>query len=186
MIRRILEAGMKTLPLMALLFLPIAWGPRVICTLRHSQKWWLSVRKLQYQQLYLAAQLFLDPGGNLFHLWLTMAFLLGSWSRKEEETGNPRLAWKSRQLRCVRRGHLRHQPALCRGRLGHVARGRLSIRRYGDRCSPRGSCSPGWPSPWSSSPWLDRPAAAGRGPFKKKFATTWQASCLLYSSYGPT
>ena len=27
-----------------------------------------------------------------------MAFLLASWSRKEDETGNPRLAWKSQQL----------------------------------------------------------------------------------------
>jgi hypothetical protein len=96
-IRRILEAGMRTLPLMALLFLPIAWG------IQHLYPWAQpdavdASPKLQYQQFYLAPKWFWIRAAVYFAAWLGMAFFLGLWSRKEDETGNPRLAWKSQQL----------------------------------------------------------------------------------------
>jgi len=97
LIRRILEAGMKTLPLMALLFLPIAGGigylypwaqPDIVA----------GSKQLQYQQFYLYPTYFWLRAAVYFALWMTMAFLLSSWSRQEDQTGDPRLAWKGLQL----------------------------------------------------------------------------------------
>jgi hypothetical protein len=97
LIRRIFEAGMRTLPLLAAFFLPIACGigylypwaqPEVVA----------GSSKLQYQQFYLYPTYFWLRAAAYFALWMTMASLLAFWSRKEDQTGNPRLAWKSLQL----------------------------------------------------------------------------------------
>jgi hypothetical protein len=96
-IRRILEAAMRTLPLMALLFLPIAFGVRYLYIWAQPSMVAISP-KLQYQQFYLQPKLFWIRAAIYFALWLVMAFWLGRWSRAEDRTGNPRLAWKSQQL----------------------------------------------------------------------------------------
>jgi len=82
---------------MALLFLPIAWGIRFLYPWAQPETVAASPQ-LQYQQFYLAPTYFWIRAAIYFALWLTMASLLGFWSRKEDETGNPRLAWKSQQL----------------------------------------------------------------------------------------
>ncbi len=96
-IRRILEAATRTLPLLAVLFLPIALGigylypwaqPEVVA----------GSPKLQYQQFYLNPTFFWIRAAVYFALWITTAFVLSSWSRKEDQTGDPRLAWKNRRL----------------------------------------------------------------------------------------
>ena len=97
LIRRILEAGMRTLPLLAVLFLPIACGIRYLYLWAQPDVVAASPQ-LQYQQFYLAPTWFWIRAVVYFAVWLAMAFLLASWSRKEDETGNPRLAWKSQQL----------------------------------------------------------------------------------------
>jgi hypothetical protein len=96
-VRRILEAGMKTLPMLAIFFLPIALGIRYLYAWADPDIVAASP-KLQYQQFYLAPTYFWIRAAVYFVLWTTMAFVLASWSRREDETGNPRLAWKSRQL----------------------------------------------------------------------------------------
>ena len=53
LIRRILEAGMRTLPLLAVLFLPIACGIRYLYLWAQPDVVAASP-KLQYQQFYLA------------------------------------------------------------------------------------------------------------------------------------
>ena len=96
-IRRILEAGMRTLPLLAVFFLPIAFGIRYLYPWADPYEVAKSP-KLQYQQFYLAPTFFWIRAVIYFLVWTTMAFFLASWSREEDETGNPRLAWKSLQL----------------------------------------------------------------------------------------
>ena len=54
--------------------------------------------KLQYQQFYLAPTYFWIRAAVYFALWTAIAYLLASWSRKEDQTGDPRLAWKSLKL----------------------------------------------------------------------------------------
>ena len=100
LIRRILEAGMRTLPLLAVLFLPIACGIRYLYLWAQPDVVAASPQ-LQYQQFYLAPTYFWIRAAVYFAVWLAMAFLLASWSRKEDETGRTpiaRLAWKSQQL----------------------------------------------------------------------------------------
>ncbi|MEN6452029.1 MAG: hypothetical protein ABFC96_16185 [Thermoguttaceae bacterium] len=96
-IRRLLEAGMKTLPLLALMFVPIAGG------LRHLYPWAqpdlvAASPKLQYQQFYLAPSYFWIRAAVYFAVWLLIASRLSCWSREQDRTGDLRLAWKSRKL----------------------------------------------------------------------------------------
>ena len=97
MIRRILEAAMRTLPLLALLFLPIAFGVGYLYVWAQPSMV-AGSPKLQYQQFYLQPHLFWIRAAVYFVLWIIMAFWLNRWSRQEDQTGNPRLAWKSQQL----------------------------------------------------------------------------------------
>lgn len=97
LIRRILEAGMRTLPLLAILFLPVAFGIGYLFIWAQPEAVAASP-KLQYQQFYLYPAYFWIRAAVYFAIWLTMANLLSSWSRAEDRTGNPRLAWKSQQL----------------------------------------------------------------------------------------
>ena len=97
LLRRILEAGMRTLPLLALLFLPIALGIRYLYPWAQPSLVAASA-KLQYQQFYLSPTYFWIRAAVYFALWTSIAYLLDHWSRKEDQTGDPRLAWKSLKL----------------------------------------------------------------------------------------
>jgi hypothetical protein len=97
LIRRILEAAMKTLPLFAVSFIPIAYG------LKYLYPWAqpdvvAASPKLQYQQFYLAPMYFWIRAAVYFILWMAIAFLLSSWSNKQDKTGDPHLAWKCLKL----------------------------------------------------------------------------------------
>ncbi len=113
LIRRILEASMRTLPLMAILFLPIACdfplpgqteppaeGPQHrIGGLRHLYLWArpevvAGDKGMQHRQIYLNAPFFWIRAALFFVLWCGLAYLLHSWSRREDETGDPR--WSRR------------------------------------------------------------------------------------------
>jgi hypothetical protein len=97
LIRRPLEAAMRTLPLLAVLFVPIACGIRELYVWAQPQTVAESA-KLQYQQFYLNPGFFWVRAAAYFLVWLTIAFLLSWWSRQEDRSGGPRLAWKSRKL----------------------------------------------------------------------------------------
>jgi hypothetical protein len=78
-IRRLLESGTRTLPLMALLFLPIAFG------LPHLYEWShadavASDALLQKKALYLNVPFFLGRTILYFLLWLSFVWLLNRWS----------------------------------------------------------------------------------------------------------
>ena len=82
-IRRLLEAGTRTLPLMALLFLPVAFG------LSHLYEWSLAdaVAKdalLQRKAVYLNTPFFLGRAVLYFVLWLGLAWLLNRWSLAQD------------------------------------------------------------------------------------------------------
>ena len=93
LIRRILEAAMRTLPLAVLLFLPIA------CGLRYLYVWARPAAaaaspKLQYQQFYLNPAGYWIRAAVYFILWMGIAWLLACWSRQEDQRDNPGLASK--------------------------------------------------------------------------------------------
>ena len=83
MIRRILEAGARTLPLVALMFLPIAFGlsrlfiwavPEVVA----------KDAILQQKALYLNAGFFYARAAVFFAVWIALALTLSRWSAAQD------------------------------------------------------------------------------------------------------
>lgn len=94
LIRRILEAATRTLPLLAVLFTPIAWGVGYLYLWAQPQAVAQS-EKLQYQQFYLNPAFFWFRAAAYFLLWTAMAGLLNAWSHQQDRTGDPRYASRS-------------------------------------------------------------------------------------------
>jgi hypothetical protein len=87
-IRRICEAAARTLPLLALLFLPIALGiPRIY---EWSDPGKVKVDQiLQHKHIYLNTPFFLVRTVLYFAGWGLCAWLIDRWSREQDETGSP-------------------------------------------------------------------------------------------------
>jgi hypothetical protein len=87
-IRRILEAGSRTLPLMAVAALPLLAGMKTL---------YIWSRPGQTDPVILAKRLYLNPEFFIvrmvlyFAIWLTLAYFLNKWSR-EEDAGEAGLA----------------------------------------------------------------------------------------------
>ncbi len=97
MIRRLLEAATRTLPLAALLFLPVAMG------MGHLYEWAIPEvvegdKILQHKAPYLNAPFFLARTIFYFLVWIALSRLLNKWSRQQDETGDPSLAGRMEAL----------------------------------------------------------------------------------------
>jgi len=96
-IRRILESATRTLPLLALLFLPILAGLDALYP-------WTQAGEvsgdpvLEHKSVYLNVPAFLVRAAVYFAIWLVLAHFLNRWSRREDQSGDPRLAGRLRQL----------------------------------------------------------------------------------------
>jgi len=101
-IRRILEAATRTLPFLALLFLPIALG------LPHLYEWANPDHVahdpiLQHKSLYLNVPFFLGRAVFYFTAWIGTAYFLNRWSLQQDAGADPRL---TRRLEMLSRGGL--------------------------------------------------------------------------------
>ncbi len=95
-IRRILEAGTRTLPLMVLLFLPIAFGLRFLFPWSQATVS-AAGATTTFKGFYLNVPFFLVRAAIYFALWLGLAYYLDRWSRCQDRDGDPRLLlWFSR------------------------------------------------------------------------------------------
>jgi hypothetical protein len=101
-IRRVLEAGTRTLPLMLLLFLPIA-----IFGLTHLYEWMhikeipegtLLRRILEAKKPYLNPVFFLIRAAIYFAIWFGLMFLLNKWSAEQDRTAERKYA---RQMQII-------------------------------------------------------------------------------------
>ena len=96
-IRRLLESGTRTLPLMALLFLPLAFG-------LHDLYLWArpavvaNDEVLQHKSLYLNVPFFLLRAVCYFAAWIGVAYFLNKWSSAQDQAFDPRLEQRLRQL----------------------------------------------------------------------------------------
>ena len=91
MIRRVLEAAARTLPLLALLFLPLLLGLRTLYHWARPEE----VRAdplLQHQALYLNVPFFVARAALYFAIWWVFATVLDRLSRRQDQTGDARLA----------------------------------------------------------------------------------------------
>jgi hypothetical protein len=84
-IRRFLEAGFSTLPLMALLFVPILFGLSELYPWARPDAV-AAAEVLQKKQGYLNAPFFIGRFVFYFALWITMAWLLRKWSLEQDNT----------------------------------------------------------------------------------------------------
>jgi hypothetical protein len=100
MILRLMETGAMTLPLMALLFLPLLFGLPTLYP-------WTSAEQvqqsdlLQNKALYLNLPFFLARTALYFAIWVGLAYLLNRWSLEQDRTGDPRLATRMRRLSAI-------------------------------------------------------------------------------------
>ena len=84
--RRVLEAATRTLPLLALMFVPLVFG------LSHLYVWARPEvvqgdAVLQHKQPYLNVPFFLARAAIYFAVWNAVAFLLNRWSREQDDDG---------------------------------------------------------------------------------------------------
>jgi hypothetical protein len=96
-VRRLLEAGIGTLPVMALLFVPLAFG------LHHNYEWThtetvMADPVLVKKVAYLNVPFFLVRAAIYFVAWLGLAHFLDRWSAAQDRTGDPRLVERLRKL----------------------------------------------------------------------------------------
>ena len=91
-IRRPLEAAVSTLPVMALLFLPIVPGMHAIYHWTHADA--LSDPVIAAKAAYLNTPFFLARALFYFIIWVGIGQLLLKWSKEQDETGDPAYAGK--------------------------------------------------------------------------------------------
>ncbi|HLJ94167.1 MAG TPA: hypothetical protein VKU02_13350 [Gemmataceae bacterium] len=97
LIRRFLEAGTRTLPLLALLLIPVG------CGLSYLFAWARPAEvaadpNLQWKQVYLNVPFWWGRAVLFFAVWLGLAYFLNSWSRKQEQSGELRYARRLENL----------------------------------------------------------------------------------------
>jgi hypothetical protein len=96
-IRRPIGAATRTLPVMTALFLPIGLG------MRHLYVWTDAVAVahdeiLQHKQLYLNTPFFLARAALYFLVWNALAYFLNSWSLRQDQTADEKLARRMQML----------------------------------------------------------------------------------------
>jgi hypothetical protein len=99
-IRRFLESVPQTLPLFAVLFIPIALG------MRHLFPWTLPLERLDaelqhlvhYKRPYLNVPFFLGRAAVYFVFWIGVAHLLRAWSLRQDTVGGITLTRWQRRL----------------------------------------------------------------------------------------
>lgn len=100
MIRRLMEAGAMTLPLMAVLFIPLLFGLTTLYPWTDSAHVAES-ELLQHKAAYLNIPFFVLRAALYFMVWLGLAFLLRRWSLEQDRTGEPGPARRMRRLSAV-------------------------------------------------------------------------------------
>lgn len=97
LLRHVLQASVRTLPLLVLLFVPLAFG------LDHVYSWarpgtMADDSLLASKARYLNPQWFLLRAALYFAVWVVLGGLLNRWLARYELTGDPRVARRSRLL----------------------------------------------------------------------------------------
>ncbi|HEX9545267.1 MAG TPA: hypothetical protein VF955_08780 [Pyrinomonadaceae bacterium] len=97
-IRRVLEAATRTLPLMLVLFLPIISGAHWLYPWTHAEEIAKSPALVEKARFYLNLQFFVVRAAIYFAIWLTLAFFLNRWSKLQDQTGEGKFTKNMRLL----------------------------------------------------------------------------------------
>jgi len=90
-IRRPLEAGTRTFPVMVVLFIPLLFGLKSLFPWMNPE-FFNAEPILRFKQHYLNLHFFLVRAAIYFAIWFALAFFLNKWSEEQDRTGNPILA----------------------------------------------------------------------------------------------
>ncbi len=101
-IRRLLESGTRTLPVMAVLFLPLVFGLRTLYEWARPEVV-AHDALLLHKSAYLNVPFFLVRAAAYFAVWLTMTRFLNRWSLEQDATADPAV---QRRLELLSRGGL--------------------------------------------------------------------------------
>jgi hypothetical protein len=96
-IRRVLEASTRTLPLMLILFVPIVLGAHWIYSWTHQEELAKHPVLLEKSQ-YLNLPFFTVRGAIYFAIWLALAFFLNRWSLLQDRTAKNKFTKNMRVL----------------------------------------------------------------------------------------
>ncbi|HXE75979.1 MAG TPA: hypothetical protein VNN18_10140 [Candidatus Xenobia bacterium] len=90
-VQRIVEAGTRTLPLMAVLFLPLLVGMHALYEWTHADAV-AADPVLQQKSVYLNTEFFIGRAVFYFVAWIAIATLLSRWSKELDSSRAPALA----------------------------------------------------------------------------------------------
>ena len=96
-IRRPLEAGSRTLPLMLLLFVPLVLGMHTLYAWARPEAV-AADEVLRHKAPYLNAAFWTLRTMIYFAVWIGLSYRLSGWSREQDRTGDLRLARKMQML----------------------------------------------------------------------------------------
>ena len=97
LIRRPIGAAARVIPLMTVLFLPIALGVMRIYPWTNADLV-AHDEALRHKQLYLNVPFFLTRAAIYFLAWNALSYFLNRWSLEQDRTGDPRIARRMQAL----------------------------------------------------------------------------------------
>lgn len=107
-LRRPLEAAATTLPLLALLFIPLIVGMSALYPWVHGEFGGAELAAsgatpldLTFKQAYLSAPFFIGRAAAYFVIWIGLALLLVRWSRQRDANPSPALTARMRNTSAV-------------------------------------------------------------------------------------
>jgi hypothetical protein len=96
LIRRLCEAGARTLPFMGLLLIPVLFGMHRLYVWTQPEA--LHDPSLQSKSAYLNIPFFIGRSVFYFAIWFLYSHLLSKWSAEQDRTGDERLIGKMRAI----------------------------------------------------------------------------------------
>jgi hypothetical protein len=97
-IRRVLEAATRTLPLMLVLFLPIIAGAHWLYSWTHAEEIAKSPALIEKSRLYLNLPFFVVRAAIYFAIWLLLSYFLNRWSLLQDQTADRQFTKRMRVL----------------------------------------------------------------------------------------
>jgi hypothetical protein len=96
-LRRLFEAATRTLPLVALLFLPIAAAAVTRTLYPWTMPEHMSAHAIEHKKLYLSIPFFLGRAVFYFAVWFALAYFLNKWSIAQDFEDDPRVRRRLRE-----------------------------------------------------------------------------------------
>ncbi|HEY3027088.1 MAG TPA: hypothetical protein VGJ55_13150 [Pyrinomonadaceae bacterium] len=97
-IRRVLEAATRTIPLLLVLFVPIALGLSRLYPWMHTQEMAKSPALMSKSEHYLNPTFFIERAVIYFAIWSLLAYLLNRWSLDQDRTAERRFTRRMKML----------------------------------------------------------------------------------------